>query len=61
MQHYGKPKSRNTSMNAGSGTKDSKVNVGSSTPPTTKPAMKSGSKMKSPKGFDSGLIDGKVS
>ena len=60
MQGYANPKSRNTSMNAGP-MKDSKVNVGGSTPSTTTGCMKSGSKMKSPKGFDSGIIDGKVS
>ena len=59
MQGYANPTSRNTTKNAGP-MKDSKVNVGGSTPPTTTASMKSGSKMKSPKGFDSGIIDGKV-
>ena len=59
MQGYGNPKSRNTTKNAGP-MKDSKVDVGGSTPTSIKAVMKSGSKMKSPKGFDSGIIDGKV-
>ena len=59
MQHYGNPKSRNTTKNAGP-MKDSKASVGGTKPSTTTASMKSGSKMKSPKGFDSGVIDGKV-
>ena len=59
MQGYDNPGSRNSSKNAGP-MKDSKVSVGGVTPKTTNANMKSGSGMKSPKGFDSGVIDGKV-
>ena len=59
MQGYDNPGSRNSSKNAGL-MKDSKVSVGGTTPKTTTATMKSGSGMKSPKGFDSGIIDGKV-
>ena len=59
MQGYDKPKSRNMSSNSGM-TKDTKVNVGGSKSSYASCNIKSGSGMKAPKGFDSGIVEGKI-
>lgn len=60
MYHYGKQKSRNQSMNADK-PMTAKVDVGMSKPKkAAQPAAGSKSKMKSPKGFQGGLMSHQV-
>lgn len=59
MNHYGNPKSRNTSSAAGKGALPNKVSVPLPGTNTVQPAYKGGMKKAVP-GFGGGVIPGKI-